>query len=94
MLAKLHHYEELQQHVSFFKDWFGVAWEQMLQEHIGVSEGEIRGVMQRKKSFNPTLLPRLRKLRATVMDAWDRLAKPSLDALAAVTAQRHEKGQR
>jgi hypothetical protein len=77
MLASLHHYEELAQLKGFFQDWYGLRWEQLLHEEIGVSKGEIRGVLARSKSFSKTLLPRLRKLRATVMDTQSGLAKPS-----------------
>ena len=77
MLARLHHYEELQQHVSFFKDWYGYAWAKRLREEIGTSHSEIDGVLARRKSFSNTLLPRLRKLRYTIMDTQAYLAKPS-----------------
>lgn len=76
MLARLHHYEELEQHVSFFKDWFGNAWASALREHIGTSHSEIDGVLAHRKSFSKTLLPRLRKLRSECMNTVV-LAKPS-----------------
>ncbi len=63
MLARLHHYEELSEHVAFFKVWFGRHWERCVMGRAGTYLDEISGVMNRRRSFNRTLLPRLRKLR-------------------------------
>ena len=86
-MARLHHYEELQQLKGFFQDWYGLKWEQMLHEEVGVSISEIRGVLARAKSFNRTLLPRLRKLRQGILDTQVHLAKPPYAAQQRMTVR-------
>ena len=63
MLARLHHYEELADHVEFFRTLYGRCWERWLMKRVGTYLDEIPGVLRRKRSFNRTLLPRLRRLR-------------------------------
>lgn len=63
MQARLHHYEELSDHVAFFKVWFGRHWERCVMGRAGTYLDEISGVLKHRRSFNRTLLPRLRNLR-------------------------------
>lgn len=69
MLARLHHYEELRQHRSFFQDWYGSAWERLLKEQAGIGHGDVSGALEQYRPFKQTLLPKLRALRAQVMAA-------------------------
>ena len=66
MLAMLHHFEELGDHVRFFKMWYGRSWEGHLVRGGMCSRGEIGHVLARETSFTRVLLPRLRMLRAAL----------------------------
>lgn len=64
MLARLHHYEELEDHVAFFKRAFGTGWEAELMSHGAVvSRGELMAMLKRKRTFSAVVLPRLRSVR-------------------------------
>jgi hypothetical protein len=64
MLARLHHYEELADHVAYFKRAYGLGWHNELHR-IGAitTRGECNEVLKRKRGFTRVLLPRLRALR-------------------------------
>jgi hypothetical protein len=90
MLARLHHYEELEQLKGFFQDWYGFAWEQRLQEEVGITHGDITGALRRCRPFKQTLLPKLRVLRKRILDNAQvaELAKPSITFVARIDAAR------
>ena len=80
MLARLHHYEELADHVAYVKRMYGQHWEAELKRR-GVVWGHALcdNVLKHRKSFPRVLLPRLRALRRQVEALCPTsLAKPSL----------------
>ena len=66
MNAMLHHYEELEDHVRFYKDWYGRGWEGHLVKGCIVSRGEIRKTLAHEQVMTRLILPRLRILRAAL----------------------------
>ena len=68
MLARLHHYEELKQHLDFFKDWYGTPWELCLRKEIGIQHGDVTGALPKRRPFKQALLPKLRALRQRIME--------------------------
>jgi hypothetical protein len=91
MLARLHHYEELRDHIAFFKRAFGMGWStELVQRGATNSTGELPAILKQERSFTRVVLPRLRALRLDVEQAspGHNLAKPPLtrDAHQSVAA--------
>ena len=92
MLARLHHYEELEAFRQFFKEWSGVGWEVALIREGLCHHGQIariletndRGHLLRTESFPRHLLPRLRKFREQLLST--SLANRRADTSARVSA--------
>lgn len=79
MLARLHHYEELEDHQAFFKRAFGAGWTaELFGRGVLNTRGEIAAILAKRTAFTRVILPRLRALRFNVeeMCPGHSLAKP------------------